>query len=190
MAVLDDIMVQDCDRILCLGDLVDGGDQAVEVVQTIRERGIPTVQGNHDETAVWDYTLPESIRSYLGALPQDIAENGVLYTHTSPRVKKDKIRNAIDGWNVFEETDWRRIFVGDVHIPMVLGQRCDQMVSSTEYQPSYGEEFMFDPSDRYIVCVGAVGYSRDGYHRLRYVIYDSDRDSIEFRAPEGPILRF
>ncbi len=44
-------------------------------------------------------------------------------------------------------------------------------------------------NDRYIICVGAVGYSRDGHHRLRYTIYDSERDTILSRAPEGPILR-
>jgi hypothetical protein len=80
--------------------------------------------------------------------------------------------------------------VGDIHIPMIMGQRCERKVSATEYSIVYDEEFAFDPADRYIVCVGAVGYSRDGYRRLRYAIYDDGKDTLMFRAPEGRILVF
>jgi hypothetical protein len=189
-AVLADIAGQSCDRIVCLGDLVDGGLQSVEVVRELRERGVITVQGNHDEYAVWDYTLPDDVRNYLRALPEAIVEGGVIYTHTSPRMRKAKIRDEIEAWNVFEETLWRRVFVGDVHIPMILGQHCEQKVSATQHSIVYGEEFAFEADDRYIVCVGAVGYSRDGWRRLRYAIYDEVRDTLQFRAPEGPILVF
>ena len=189
-AVLTDIAQQQCDRIFCLGDLVDGGSQSVEVVRAIREQGIVTVRGNHDESGVWNDTLPEDVRMYLQSLPEEIIENQVIYTHTSPRTKKRKIRDTIEAWNVFEETHWRRVFVGDVHIPMILGQRCDQKVSATEYPIVYDKEFAFDPADRYIVCVGAVGYSRDEYRCLRYAVYDDDKDSLLFKAPAGRILIF
>jgi hypothetical protein len=54
----------------------------------------------------------------------------------------------------------------------------------------YEEDFSFAPDDRYIICAGAVGYSRDGYNWLRYAVYDDARDSVTFYAPEGPILIF
>src|SRR5262249_36750830 len=100
------------------------------------------------------------------------------------------IRDEIEAWNVFEETAWRHIFVGDVHVPMILGQHCGQKVSATQHPIVYGEEFALDAADRYIVCVGAVGYSRDGWRRLGSAIYDDIRDTVQFRAPEGPILVF
>lgn len=191
LAVLSDIARQDCDRVLCLGDLVDGGSRSVEVVRALRDQGIATVRGNHDETGVWDDRLPEDVRDYLKALPEEIIEGDAIYTHTSPRIKrKQKIRDEIEAWNVFEETDWRRIFVGDLHTPMILGRRCDRPVSAALYPIVYDQEFPFDPSDRYIVCVGAVGYSRDEYRRLRYAVYDGDRDTLQFKAPEGPLLVF
>ena len=96
----------------------------------------------------------------------------------------------MEAWNVFEETNYRRVFVGDVHVPLIYGQRCAEKVSATTYPIVYGEEFLFSSDDRYIVCVGAVGYSRDAYHWLRYAVYDSDRDAVTFHAPEGPILVF
>ena len=156
MAVLTDIEAQACDRIVCLGDLVDGGLQSVEVVEELRSRDVLIVRGNHDEYAVYDDTLPSEVRDFIRGLPEEIVEDGVLFTHTSPRAKKLKIKDAIEAWNVFEETEWRRVFVGDVHVPMIYGQRCDRRVSSTEYTIVYGEEFAFQPDDRYIVCVGAV----------------------------------
>jgi len=54
------------DQILCAGDLVGRGPQPDKVVQMIRERGIPTVRGNHDE---WNYGLSQENKAYLKELP-------------------------------------------------------------------------------------------------------------------------
>lgn len=187
-AVLADIKQQQCDHTLCLGDLVDGGEQSIEVVQLVRQRAIPVVQGNHDEYP--DAPLPPDVRDYLSDLPEAIVEGQTVYTHTSPRRKKTKIVDVIEAWNVFEEVTYKRIFVGDIHVPLIFGQQCPDKVSAASYPIAYDEEFQFAPDDRYIVCVGAVGYSRDAYHWLRYAIFDSERDTVTFKAPEGPILRF
>jgi hypothetical protein len=187
-AVLADISGQKCDRIICLGDLVDGGSQGIEVVRAIRDLRIATVRGNHDETALWDDALPSDVRDFLRSLPEDIPEEDILYTHSSPHPRRRKIVDPIEAWNVFGETGGRRIFVGDVHVPMILGQRGAQRVSAAEYPIAYEEEFALAPDDRYIVCVGAVGYSRDAIPRLRYVIYDSERDTVLFKAPPGTLL--
>jgi diadenosine tetraphosphatase ApaH/serine/threonine PP2A family protein phosphatase len=96
----------------------------------------------------------------------------------------------VEAWNAFEETDWKRVFVGDVHIPLIFGERCERKFAVTEYPIVYDEPFAFQGTDRYIVCVGAVGYSRDGNRRLRYAIYDDAADTVTFRAPEGTILEF
>ena len=188
LAVLADIEQQQYDRILCLGDLVDGGPQSMEVVRLLQERAISSVRGNHDEYP--NAGLPLDIEDYLRQLPEAIVEGQVIYTHTSPRDRKAKIIDGVEAWNVFEEVSYKRIFVGDIHIPLIFGQQCTQKVSATSYPVPYDEEFQFAPDDRYIVCVGSVGYSRDAYNWLRYAIYDSERDSITFRAPEGPILVF
>ncbi|MBV9849767.1 MAG: metallophosphoesterase [Armatimonadetes bacterium] len=36
-----------CDRLICLGDLVDGGEED-GIVRYIRDHAIPTVRGNHE----------------------------------------------------------------------------------------------------------------------------------------------
>ncbi len=183
--VLADIADQGCDRILCLGDLVDGEEQGVEAVRLLRDAGIPMVRGNHDETALYDPNLPEDVREFLRGLPEDRIEGNAIYTHSSPRGKRRKVRDEIEAWNVFEETEWRRIFVGDVHVPFLFGSRSEHRFTPTVYPVVYGVEFPFDADDRYLVCPGAVGYSRDADPRPRYAIYDAVRDTIRFRVFEG-----
>jgi len=187
MAVLADIERQRCDRIICLGDLVDGGPKSAEVVQYIRDHSMAVVRGNHDETSSAE--LSKDAEHFLHQLPESIVEGDVIYTHTSPRRKKSKIIDVQEAWNVFDEVSFRRIFVGDIHIPLVFGERCPEKFSAVSYTIPY-DELRLDRDDRYIICVGAVGYSRDEYRRLRYVIYDNEHDTVVFRAPDGPILAF
>jgi predicted phosphodiesterase len=47
-AVLDDLRGDQIDRIVCLGDAVQGGPQPAEVVWRLRELGCPVVMGNAD----------------------------------------------------------------------------------------------------------------------------------------------
>ena len=47
-SVLEDLHTRNCDRIICLGDLVDGGFFNIEVIKLVQALKIPTIQGNHD----------------------------------------------------------------------------------------------------------------------------------------------
>jgi len=42
--------------------------------------------------------------------------------------------------------------------------------------------------DRYVICVGSVGYGRDRIQKLRYAIYNQTENSVEFRAIDGELL--
>jgi putative phosphoesterase len=57
------------DQILCAGDLIGRGPNPDKVVDVIRERGIPTVRGNHDE---WAYDIKQENRDYLKNLPIEV----------------------------------------------------------------------------------------------------------------------
>ena len=80
---LDD--VHKVDHILCAGDLVGRGPDPNAVVTCIRERGIPTVKGNHDE---WSYELSPDNAAYLKQLPidwQDVLEDvSIFMCHGKP----------------------------------------------------------------------------------------------------------
>ena len=186
LAVLADARAAGCDRILCLGDLVDGGPADEEVVRYVRDNHIPTVQGNHDETN--SLTLAGDVRAFLEALPEEIREGDVLYTHISPRRKKAKILDVYEAWNVFGEADARLAFVGHAHIPLLFGGWSGHACEATEYALTSNAPLALDPHDRYIVCVGAVGYSRDGIAKPRYAIYDAGAGTVESRAVDADVL--
>lgn len=186
LAALADARAAGCGRVLCLGDLVDGGAEDEQVVRYIREHGIPSVRGNHDETH--SRTLAGDVEEYLRGLPEEIREGHVLYTHISPRRKKAKILDEYEAWNVFQETDARLIFVGHAHIPLLFGEGSDHACQATEYRMESNAPLLLDPQDRYIVCVGAIGYSRDGIAKPRYVLYDAEAGIVESRAVDAPVL--
>ncbi len=56
------------EHILCAGDLVGRGPEQNRVVETVRQRDIPTVRGNHDE---WFYGLTAENSAFLKNLPMD-----------------------------------------------------------------------------------------------------------------------
>jgi predicted phosphodiesterase len=186
LAVLADIERQGCDRIVCLGDLVEGGPGNERVVATLRGNSIPCVRGNHDEEN--DLALPAETRAFLRALPESMVEDDVLYIHISPRATKRKLNHAVEAWNVFEDTDYRLVFVGHVHIPYVFGRRSSTYGEASRLAFEYNRPLRLARDDRYIVSVGSVGYGRDDLGKLRYAIFDNEEHTVELRAIDGPVL--
>ena len=185
VAALADIDAQMCDRIVCLGDLIDGGPDDAAVIETLQQRGIPCVRGNHDELN--DVGLPEAMRSFLLGLPERIVEDNVLYVHTSPRKYQRKINHTVEAWNVFDDTNYRLTFVGNVHEPLIFGMRSSAFGEAAKHAFTYNQPFALSPEDRYIVSVGAIGYGRDHVGKVRYAIYDRTADTIELRAVDAPV---
>lgn len=186
VAALADIDRQNCDQIVCLGDLVDGGPDNETVILTVQERAIPCVRGNHDE--INDVPLPGPMRDFLRELPERIVEDDVLYIHISPRKHQRKINHAVEAWNVFDDTTFRLMFVGHVHEPLVFGMRSTSFGEAAKHSFEYNRPFSLSAEDRYIVSVGAIGYGRDRVGKIRYAIYDRNADTIELRAIDGPLL--
>ncbi len=184
--VLEDIEKQHCERTICLGDVIDGGDDDAEVASCIMTLDIPCVRGNHDE---WPpLTLPENIRSFLTKLPEDIIEQDIHFTHISPRQKKLPISNEIEAWNVFNETEHRLTFVGHLHFPAIFGSKSPFSYTASKHDFSYNHTFSLNRDEQYIICPGPVGYCRDGEKKIRYAIYDHRQNTIEIKALNGPLL--
>jgi predicted phosphodiesterase len=185
--ILQDIQSRDVDRIICLGDLVEGGDDNDAVVEFIRDKNIAAVQGNHDETN--DCHLKPDNQNWLSYLPQAIIEEDVIFTHISPRLVKRNVKDNIEAWNVFYETKYRLCFIGHIHFPALFGARYELFAEACSYSVDYGE-FHLDETDRYIVSFGAIGYPRGGGKFLRYGIFDSAKNVVEFIRIEGSLLPY
>jgi predicted phosphodiesterase len=185
--VLEDIKKNSCDRVICLGDIVDGGNGNDEVIDLLRAMNIPIVQGNHD--AINAVTLSPERDQFLKELPTEIEEGDLFFTHISPRACNRLIDN-IEAWNVFNETDHRLIFVGHLHVPAIFGSESSDYGTAQSLDFDYDAPFELKHDQRYIICPGAVGYGRDHLQKIRYGIYDHDKSSIEIRALDGPLLNF
>lgn len=188
LTALSDIETQRCDRILCLGDLVDGGPDNEQVIETIQRLCVPCVRGNHDETN--DLDLAHASRQFLLALPEYFVEDGVLYMHISPRPRKRKINHAVEAWNVFDECEFQLLFIGHVHVPMIFGMRSETYGEAAVHAFEYNKPYALSRDERYIISIGAIGYGRDDVGRIRYTIYDAEAHTVELRAIDGPLLRY
>lgn len=184
---LASIEAHQIDRIVCLGDLVDGGAYNDEVVQRIRDLQVLTVQGNHDLSN--DCGLQSDHQDWLNQLPEEIVENDIIFTHISPRSARKKIDNNIEAWNAFDEMKQRLCFIGHIHFPVMYGAQCEFFGESQLYEIDQGS-YTLDKNDRYIICCGAIGYPRGGGKFIRYGIYDDTAERVEFIKLDGILLPY
>ncbi|MEX2665692.1 metallophosphoesterase family protein [Candidatus Uabimicrobium amorphum] len=185
MATLNDIEKCDCDRIICLGDVVEGGEKNRECFVELQQRNIPIVRGNHDEiNDLSDFKL----KSQLQKLPEYLVEKDILYTHISPRKKQYSLNNNTEAWNVFDETTYKLIFVGHLHVSLIFGENSDTPFCAKRHTFVFNRPYPLERTNRYIICVGAIGYSRSALQKISYAIYDDTEYTIEMKAIEGPLL--
>ena len=128
------------DQVVCAGDVVDGGDQPEQVIALLRERGIPTIMGNHDRWALARhdsgepehagdarplYMSPDSI-SWLASLPKvwrrTIEGVRVVMVHGTPSSDMDGIYPNTPGSELermLERAEADVMVCGHTHVPLV-----------------------------------------------------------------------
>lgn len=201
-AMLQDLDSQSPDAVYCLGDLVGYHIYPNEVINEIRERGIGTLKGNHDQKVEKLTTTADNLtepgknyayhlinpnnREYLKTLPAHIKleyrlQSGALnlvFAHGSTR--------SIDEY-VLVDTDEQYV------LDMMLEAGADMLFVGHSHKPYHriikGENTMY----KHVVNLGSVGKPKDGDPRGCYVMLTidsssaiSDKDSIqvEFRRFE------
>jgi len=183
-AVLSMIDAIQPDNILCLGDIVGYGANPAECVDLIRARGIPAVCGNHDLGAAgvleeeqfseaarrgleWSrkYLSSEQLE-YLRSLPLTIDHPDFKAVHSSPDVPMEfrYLFQPLDAAESFDHFSQYLCFVGHTHRPVIFSHA--------------GVEHKIMKDRQYIVNVGSVGQPRDGDWRGCFVLFDSERWSV------------
>ncbi|MBL8118068.1 MAG: YfcE family phosphodiesterase [Anaerolineae bacterium] len=113
------------DEILCAGDLVGRGPEQEKVVDLIRERGIATVKGNHDE---WAYGFSKENADFLEELPINWKKSYDGYTvfmcHGKPGnniwgLYRDHVSNTLLNM-MLQSLDADILIVGHTHVPMFI----------------------------------------------------------------------
>ncbi len=178
-AVLADIAGQDIDEIVCNGDFVTSSAHSVEVVERVRQLGLPSTRGNHErylqeltdptdekwQQANWaptihDYqALSADTRRWLIELPDTLwlcdGEAPLVIAHAAPGndVARVTAQNT--------EEDWRALFTDLSEGVTLVGSHLHWY-----WQHRWrGNQFVRTPS---------VGLPLDGDKRAGYVILRRD----------------
>ncbi|MGE4291090.1 MAG: metallophosphoesterase [Desulfovibrio sp.] len=183
---LDQRGVTDC---VCLGDMVGYGPEPEACVRRIRERGIPSVLGNHEQGLrggkylQWfnppakkavektRTMLSDDSVQWLRGLPETLEIHGMLFVHGCPPASVNKYLYALD------EDDLAKVFQSYPHRLAFAGHTHELNLYSYSAGAARREEFwdrpvLLDPHKRFIVNAGAVGQPRDGDNRAKYVLHD------------------
>jgi len=173
------------DLIICLGDTVGYGPFPNECLDTLRQRQIPSVLGNHDAAAIGKLTLnifrepnasllkwtAKNLRgenqAYLLKLPLTIENENWIAAHASP-VNPERwqyLRSAITCRSILKKIDQDICFVGHTHIPGVVANE----IGIFNLKKGY----------KYVINPGSVGQSRDEDYRASCGIFDTDLFSYQ-----------
>lgn len=181
---LDAVLDVEHDAVVCLGDLVDYGPAPAECIDRIRQAGIYTIMGNHDNAVAYrvdcecgstykhlsiatrEYTweqLDDSHIEYLKGLRANMDmtfKNAIVhFTHGSPRSMYEYILPETPDDEILEMIQNMHadvIVVGHSHIPFV--RKVDGVT---------------------IINPGSVGQSRDKDTRASCAVFDTETQAVE-----------
>ena len=177
LAVMDAIRVHKPDHIICLGDIVEGGEFSDALCKLFRHQSfIRCVRGNHDENN--DIDLDPKNSAWLQSLPMKIIENGCCFIHESPANPPRKINNTYEAWRAMDETDHQFIIVGDSHTSMIYTDDGMTVGEARIVSFTYGVAVQLIHGAKYVISPGAVGYSRDNTHKPKYAILDFELNTL------------
>lgn len=184
------------ENVYCLGDLVGYGVFPNEVVDLIRERGIPTIMGNYDQgvghssddcgcayrtdearalgnqSIAWSNALTSAEnKAYLRNLATQfylqLGDLRVLLAHGSPR----RINEYL-----YEDRP-------DSSLERIMDQaNADVLVVGHTHKPYH----RLLPSGRHVVNAGSVGKPKDGDPRACYVVLSAEGGHLEVHFMRVP----
>jgi diadenosine tetraphosphatase ApaH/serine/threonine PP2A family protein phosphatase len=188
--VLDSL--EECERVLCLGDVVGYGAFPNECVNRTRRAGAPCVLGNHDAACIgllslgwfnpyaaaaarWTTDrLTSKSEGYLRGLPRSLRTGSLYLVHGSPREPTTEyLTDSLQARDSFALAEERLILVGHTHVPLAFMERDGE----TLIQPHEGEWLSYRRR-RLIFNPGSVGQPRDGDPRASYALIDSEEQRV------------
>ena len=192
--VLEDAKKQNCTHYVCLGDVVGYNANPKECLDIIRDTGMPSVKGNHDEycssetnlegfnphaaeAIQWTrQQLTEEDRQWLKELKyiRLVASFQIVHATLDGPQRWGYVFDRLAAAATFTYQNTAVCFFGHTHVPVAFIR--DSVVRGGTYS-----KFKIEPGRKYFVNVGSVGQPRDGNPKAAYAIYDMDEGSVELR---------
>ncbi len=210
-AVIEDVQLEQCTDVVCLGDIVGYNAYPHECLEYIRSLNCPVVKGNHDAEVVeesalrvnpvarqaMDWTraqLTEEELQWLSRLQyQRIVRSSFTMVHSSLDQPKawNYIINANDASSSFSRQFSRICFHGHTHVPKVFEWDGRHATEHKDLAAALAADGVVDvplnSDSKYFINVGSVGQPRDGDPRACYAIYDAEAQMVTFRRIEYDI---
>lgn len=187
-AVLGDAANIGCDAIWCAGDLVGRGPHPNEVVELVRDREFPVVQGNWDEAAgmgrevtgsIWD--SPEAEREGLQSLAwtkASLSEENLAWLRQLPTTRRLEVegRSAqLFHGSPLKQSEYLWEERPSRHFARIASDEGDELFC---FGHSH-ETFHRVSGQSHFVAAGSVGCGGEGDANARYaVIYVTDADLV------------
>jgi putative phosphoesterase len=177
-AVLDDM--PDVDRLLCAGDVVGYNPWPAECVETIRERGVPTVMGNHDRAVATDTEFRFNSMAAAGVkyAREELGAGAIEWLRSLPDRRwavDDRVRmvhghpDNPDHYTYPDEFGPDLLTAADDPELLVVGH------THIQHHEVYGNGIVLNP--------GSVGQPRDEDPEAAYAVVDLDeREVTEHRV--------
>jgi predicted phosphodiesterase len=204
--VLDNIADQGCDRTYCLGDVVGYGPNPNECCALIRQMGIPTTMGNHDEAAVVNNAVLElgmnqlaveslqwtrkvlfsEHRQWLASLPFtiDLPELEMVLCHANLHYPRGwgYIQTPYEAHLTFQRLEQSICFFGHTHVAGIISLAA----ATGKIEATSAEMLQLWQGARFLINCGSVGQPRDGDPRSCYVLYDTTIKTVAVRRVSYP----
>lgn len=203
--VLEDVKLFKADGIYCLGDLTDGAPWNNEVIDLIRELGIPCIMGNHDERIAFDLpvfalkkhsieeqearlstinhtklTITASNKEYLASLSPSIRLNidglSILLVHGSPASNEEYIYEDHDPEKMKE-------FFSKYEADLIVGGHTHLSFIRTFSGQGLEKSKMW-------INTGSVGRTKEGDGKASYLQLILDKEtSTMIQSPVDAMIR-
>jgi diadenosine tetraphosphatase ApaH/serine/threonine PP2A family protein phosphatase len=171
-------------------------NQVLDTMRTMRGTKL-YLRGNHDrvaagvdealgfnpaakEAALWTRSrLSAPSRRFLQKLPVGpLSQDAMLFCHGSPFHEDEYVFTEHHAAQIFTEYDATFILYGHTHLPVVFSLDEHRNVSGILVRDEM--TFRLEPGQRYLINPGSVGQPRDRDPRSSFVIFDSDRMTVQF----------
>lgn len=202
-AVLHDLETNGVEIVIHLGDLVGYNADPCECLQILKKKRIISVLGNHDlavlEPQIAEgfnvlayqaitysrHQLSSSDLRYLQNMPRvEVLWDKYLFCHGTPENLHAYILNVFQTKRIFNLI---KKCYGGIHI-CFFGHTHHQKLWIQDqrgkvFSPSTPSDSIFpEPDKLYLINPGSVGQPRQQDSRARYLIFDTDRQQICFKA--------
>lgn len=194
-AVIAELDKNDCESILCLGDIVGYGAAPEQCVNLIREREIPSVLGNHDEyvTLLMDprvERLRAEVRQSIEWTQSQLSMDNLKWLSKLTNQIEAEIFSLCHGafgpnpwaYCMDEETFKRNFefqtsqlgFCGHSHSPLIAVAMPDRPLPMVDYI----RHCKVPDDSKVMINIGSVGQPRDHDPRASSVIYNTDNREL------------